>query len=42
MMAETSNHCKLLVVLLHDGAFNNHIDFLAQRGCVYHLKITTF
>jgi hypothetical protein len=24
--AETSNHCKLLMVLLQDGLFNKHIE----------------
>jgi hypothetical protein len=31
--AETSNHCKLLMVLLHEGVFDKYIDWLAQGEC---------
>jgi hypothetical protein len=33
------NHCELLMVLLHDGTYDKHIDWLAQRECVTYKRI---
>lgn len=29
-MAETGNHCKLLIVLLHEGIINKYLDWLEE------------
>jgi hypothetical protein len=39
--AETSNHCKLLMLLLHVGVFSEYADWPAQWGCAWHFKIIT-
>jgi hypothetical protein len=32
--AETNNHCKQLMLFLHDRIFNKYTDWLTLGGCV--------
>jgi hypothetical protein len=47
--AETSSHCKLLIVLLYDGVFNKCLLFVSlfswrynPSGCIFHSPVAGF